>query len=100
MWQEICVILLLVVLGKMKTLSRQVKKGNQREGKQNMSELLKECIGQKCLVELDSWFEVANTYDILGVDGEWVKLSRTKTKGDKEIKLVRIDNIQSITLKD
>lgn len=74
---------------KVKKLERNVNGGNK------MSGIIKELIGRECTIDGDGFFSTRCT--ILDVDDEWVKLIVHEKK--KELtKIIRIDNIDSITL--
>ena len=74
---------------KVKKLERNVNGGNK------MSGIIKELIGRECTIDGDGFFSTRCT--ILDVDDEWVKLIVHEKKKDLT-KIIRIDNIDSITL--
>lgn len=77
-------------------LERKVKKLERNvNGESKMSGIIKELIGMECTIDGDGFFSTRCT--ILDVDDEWVKLIVHEKK--KELtKIIRIDNIDSITL--
>ena len=79
---------------RLNTLERKVKKLERNvNGGSKMSGIIKDLIGMECTG--DGFFSTRCT--ILDVDDEWVKLIVHEKK--KELtKIIRIDNIDSITL--
>lgn len=78
------------------TLERKVKKLERNvNGGNKMSGIIKELIGRECTIDGDGFFSTRCT--ILDVDDEWVKLIVHEKKKDLT-KIIRIDNIDSITL--
>lgn len=76
---------------RIKRLERKTKGGNE------MSRLLEELKGQKVKVMVG---ELGMNFDeIVDVDEDWAKLSRTDNKGNVTTKLVRVEAIQSVELK-
>ena len=76
--------------GRIKSLERN------RKGEKTMSRFLKEMIGKRPTIkgelsEIKDWF-------VMDVDEDWVKLSKTNKKGQKETKLMRIEDIRSVEL--
>ena len=81
---------------KIKRLNKRIKRlEKQLKGNQDMSRLLEELKGQTATVLVSG---VGFEYEILDIDEDWVKLSRENKKKEKEIKLVRIEDIQGIQL--
>ena len=77
-------------------LERKVKKLERNvNGGSKMSGIIKDLIGMECTIDGDGFFSTRCT--ILDVDDEWVKLIVHEKKKDLSI-LIRIDNIDSITL--
>lgn len=77
-------------------LERKVKKLERNvNGGSEMSGIIKELIGRECTIDGDGFFSTRCT--ILDVDDEWVKLIVHEKKKDLT-KIIRIDNIDSITL--
>lgn len=81
---------------RLNTLERKVKKLERNvNGESKMSGIIKDLIGMECTIDGDGFFSTRCT--ILDVDDEWVKLIVHEKK--KELtKIIRIDNIDSITL--
>ncbi|WP_417122101.1 hypothetical protein [Ruminococcus bicirculans (ex Wegman et al. 2014)] len=78
------------------TLERKVKKLERNvNGGSKMSGIIKDLIGMECTIDGDGFFSTRCT--ILDVDDEWVKLIVHEKKKDLT-KIIRIDNIDSITL--
>lgn len=78
------------------TLERKVKKLERNvNGGSKMSGIIKDLIGMECTIDGDDFFNTRCT--ILDVDDEWVKLIVHEKKKDLT-KIIRIDNIDSITL--
>lgn len=78
------------------TLERKVKKLERNvNGGSKMSGIIKDLIGMECTIDGDGFFSTRCT--ILYVDDEWVKLIVHEKKKDLT-KIIRIDNIDSITL--
>ena len=81
---------------RLNTLERKVKKLERNvNGGSKMSGIIKDLIGMECTIDGDGFLSTRCT--ILDVDDEWVKLIVHEKK--KELtKIIRIDNIDSITL--
>lgn len=78
------------------TLERKVKKLERNvNGGSKMSGIIKDLIGMECTIDGDGFFSTRCT--ILDADDEWVKLIVHEKKKDLT-KIIRIDNIDSITL--
>ncbi len=75
-----------------------------RNGENEMSKLISELEGKKCIITFSNTFE--NLFDnqvectVISVDDEWAKISyqRDVKKGEKQnvINIVRISNIESV----
>ena len=82
---------------KLKRMRRRIKTlEKNRKGDKKMSRFLKEMIGKRPTIkgelsEIKDWF-------VMDVDEDWVKLSKTNKKGQKETKLMRIEDIRSVEL--
>lgn len=77
-------------------LERKVKKLERNvNGGSKMSGIIKDLIGMECTIDGDGFFSTRCT--ILDVDDEWVKLIVHEKKRDTT-KIIRLDNIDSITL--
>lgn len=78
------------------TLERKVKKLERNvNGGSKMSGIIKDLIGMECTIDGDDFFNTSCT--VLDADDEWVKLIVHEKKKDLT-KIIRIDNIDSITL--
>lgn len=78
------------------TMERKVKKLERNaNGGSKMSGIIKDLIGMECTIDGDGFFSTRCT--IVDVDDEWVKLIVHEKKKDLT-KIIRIDNIDSITL--
>lgn len=78
------------------TLERKVKKLERNvNGGSKMSGIIKDLIGMECTIDGDGFFSARCT--VLDADDEWVKLIVHEKKKDLT-KIIRIDNIDSITL--
>ena len=78
------------------TLGRKVKKLERNvNGGSKMSGIIIDLIGMECTIDGDGFFSTRCT--ILDVDDEWVKLIVHEKKRDTT-KIIRLDNIDSITL--
>ncbi len=77
-------------------LERKVKKLERNvNGGSKMSGIIKDLIGMECIIDGDDFFNTRCT--VLDADDEWVKLIVHEKKKDLT-KIIRIDNIDSITL--
>jgi len=80
---------------KVKKLENKIKKFERKEkGNTEMSRLLKEMIGRTPVI-VGQLFGTDN-WEVVDVDGEWVKLRRVDKKGKEKFKLQRIEDIQTI----
>ena len=80
---------------KVKKLENKIKRIEQKEkGNTDMSRLLKEMIGRTPVI-VGQLFGTDN-WEVVDVDGEWVKLRRVDKKGKEKFKLQRIEDIQTI----
>lgn len=75
---------------------KRLERNKERSGE--MSRFFKEMIGKKTIIigevfGTDGWV-------IVDADADWVKLSRTNKKGQTKIKLMRIDDIKSVELRE
>lgn len=78
------------------TMERKVKKLERNvNGGSKMSGIIKDLIGMECTIDGDDFFNTRCT--VLDADDEWVKLTVHEKKKDLT-KIIRIDNIDSITL--
>ena len=80
---------------KVKKLENKIKKLERKEkGNTEMSRLLKEMIGRTPVI-VGQLFGTDN-WEVVDVDGEWVKLRRVDKKGKEKFKLQRIEDIQTV----
>ena len=83
----------------LKNVKRKLKRLERNEERSGeMSRFFKEMIGKKPIIvgELlgtDCW-------EVVDADEDWVKLRNTNKKGQTRIKLMRIDDIKSVELKE
>ena len=111
----VCLIIILCYSGypnRVKTLEREYDKlkkklkSFERNGENDMSKLISELVGKKCIIEFsesfDSFFDNNVECTVISVDDEWLKISYEKEekKGEKSsvTKIVRIDNIESVEI--
>ena len=75
---------------------KRLERNKERSGE--MSRFFKEMIGKKPIII----GEVFGTdcWEVVVADDDWVKLSKTNKKGQTRIKLMRIDDIKSVELKE
>ena len=75
---------------------KRLERNKERSGE--MSRFFKEMIGKKPIII----GEVFGTdcWEVVDADDDWVKLSKTNKKGQTRIKLMRIDDIKSVELKE
>lgn len=80
------------------TLKKKIKKleRNFDGGEDSMSDILRETVGMNCEISLDSFENVEGVVE--KVDEEWMRVSVTNKKGTI-VKIIRIDNIENITIK-
>ncbi|WP_019771075.1 hypothetical protein [Streptococcus sobrinus] len=83
---------------KVKRLNSRLKKLEKQKsykGEYDMSKLIQNLVHTRCTIILED--ELASAvYEILDLDDDWVKLSRSLRKGKTEIRLVRIDSIKEL----
>lgn len=63
-----------------------------------MSRFFKEMIGKKTIIVGE--FLGTDCWEVVDADEDWVKLSKTNKKGQIRMKLMRIDDIKSVELKE
>lgn len=84
---------------KLAKMERKVKKMQVREkGDDTMSRLLQSLTNQKVKLVVDEWFQADETWTILEVDEDWVKVQQTNKKGKVTTKILRVDDIKRIEL--
>ena len=83
-------------LNKVKRKLKRLERNKERS--REMSRFFKEMIGKKPIII----GEVLGTKDweVVDADEDWVKLKNTNKKGRTRIKLMRIDDIKSVELKE
>jgi hypothetical protein len=85
--------------GKVKKLNADVKRMKRlmkEEGK--MSQILKDLKGKNCTIETEETFNETIHCEVLDIDDEWMKISYTDKKNEKKIKIIRIEDINNISL--
>lgn len=98
-------VFIMIIWGKVNKLEKRVRKlarqgsrsDEENDGRKSMSKLIEELVGKHCVLNREE--DVNLSGRILGVDEEWIKLeldARTKKETEKEICLVRIDEIAGI----
>lgn len=102
-----CFMILLFHLDKPKRirkLEQDVKKlKRQLKGEESsMSKILSSLINQECILKSQDgvWFNgsINLSCKILDVDDDWVKVSFNDKKGERKIKIIRIELIDDIEL--
>lgn len=84
--------------GKVKSLERKMKLlASDNNEEKNMSKLLEELIGKKCTFGTDF---VGAVGVVLAVDEEWVKIEVQQSKKKTSVKLIPIDSISSIDIRE
>lgn len=90
--------------GKVKKLERQVKRLKRRqEGDNNMSKMINELIGKKCIIKTtDDAISLVGSdaidCTVLDADDEWVKITYTDKKNNIRTKILRIEVIDNVEL--
>ena len=80
---------------KIKKLENKIKKLERKEkGNIEMSRLLQEMIGKKPIIT--GVYIGPDTWEVVDVDEEWVKLRSVDKKGKEKFKLQRIEDIQTV----
>ena len=77
---------------KIRRLKRKLRKYEQ--GESDMSKIISELVGKKCRLEI--YGEIT----VLDADEEWLKYEYTDKKGNKCVKIQRIDELSEIDLLD
>ena len=81
---------------KMKRLQKQVKRlAAGEKGVNDMSALLQEFVGKKCVIILDDSITGLDNWILEAYDEQLAKLTRETKKGQK-VKLIRVDDIKTI----
>lgn len=71
------------------------------KGENTMSKLISDLKGSKCLIECEEVFFSDSTSvecDVIDCDDEWIKVRYKDKKGTEKVKIIRIENIESIEL--
>ena len=95
----------LTLPGKIKKLEAKVKSlEKQRNGAGAMSKLMEQLIGKECILISENGLAIAGKAEfpceILDCDDEWVKIRLVNKKGQKTVKMMRLDDIESVQLLD
>ncbi len=93
----------LTLPGKIKKLEAKVKRlEKQRNGAGAMSKLMEQLIGKECILISENGLAIAGKAEfpceILDCDDEWVKIRLVNKKGQKTVKMMRLDDIESVQL--
>lgn len=84
---------------KVNRLSSEVKKlKSSVKGKNKMSEMLKELEGKMCKITTEGSFAGPVECKVINVDDDWMKITYTDKKGNINTKIIKIDNINEISL--
>ena len=91
--------------GKVKKLEAKVKRlEKQRNGAYAMSKLMQQLMGRACNLISEKGLSIAGkcefTCEILDCDEEWVKIRLDQKKGGKVVKMMRLEDIESVELAD
>ena len=102
-WGWLCFIIMIAYSGypgRVRKLENQVKKlKRQLKGEESMSKILNSLINQECMIKTEElWGSNYGVYTILEADDEWVKISYTTKKGERKLKIIRIESIDTIQL--
>lgn len=83
---------------KVRRLSSEVKKlKNSVKGENKMSDMLKELEGKMCKITSEGSF-TGTICEVISVDDDWMKITYTEKSGKTQTKIIRIDNINEISL--
>ena len=105
---EYCGIIALVLLlcysaypGKVKRLESKVKRLEKKQrGVAYMSKLINDLVGKQCIIRSEFIFSFSGKTElsckIIDADDEWIKICYTEKKDKQVVKLMRIENIESI----
>lgn len=75
---------------------KRLERNKERSGE--MSRFFKEMIGKKPIIVGE--FLGTDCWEVVDADEDWVKLRNTNKNGQTRIKLMRIDDIKSVELKE
>ena len=104
-WFGIVALLLLLCYsaypGKVKRLETKVKRLEKKQrGMAYMSKLINDLVGKQCIIRSEFIFSFAGKTElsckIIDADDEWIKICYTEKKDRQIVKLMRIENIESI----
>ena len=104
-WFGIVALLLMLCYsaypGKVKRLETKVKRLEKKQrGVAYMSKLINDLVGKQCIIRSEFIFSFAGKTElsckIIDADDEWIKICYTKKKDKQVVKLMRIENIDSI----
>ena len=92
---------LLLLLWKIKHLEMKVKQLEKKQrGAMYMSTLINSLVGKQCIIRSDSFLGFAGKTEvsckIVDADDEWIKICYTEKKDKQVVKLMGIENIESI----
>ena len=87
--------------GKVKRLEAKVKQLEKKQiGVAYISKLINDLIGKRCIISSESVFSLAGKTElsckIIDADDEWIKICYTERKDKQVVKLMRIENVDSI----
>lgn len=90
---------------KTKKLERRVNKLERIQGKgENMSKLIEELVNQECKILTEDALKLSGNAEIhckvLDVDDEWIKISFVDKKNNAKVRILKIEDIESIELLD
>lgn len=104
-WFGIVALLLILCYsaypGKVKRLEAKVKQLEKKQrGVTYMSKLINDLVGKQCIISSESIFSLAGKTElsckIIDADDEWIKICYTEKKDKQVVKLMRIENVDSI----
>ena len=97
----IAVALLFGISGKSKAFGDEGKTiGKKQRGETYMATLINDLVGKQCIIRSEFIFSFAGKTElsckIIDADDEWIKICYTEKKDKQVVKLMRIENIESI----
>ena len=104
-WFGIVALLLILCYstypGKVRHLEAKVKQLEKKQrGVAYMSKLINDLVGKQCIISSESIFSLAGKTElsckITDADDEWIKICYTDKKDKQVVKLMRIENVDSI----
>lgn len=75
---------------------KRIERNKERSGE--MSRFFKEMIGKKPIIVGELFG--TESWEVVDADADWVKLSKTNKQGQTRVKLMRIDDIKSVELRE